>query len=192
MSDTYISNITKNSEIISRTKKVNLTKLLSKSKFRSLIYYYIKQFYGYSTFVMYGIITTLFIPAILLFTTQREVFFLAFVKRHGPSSVLTIIIAFIYIFIGGSNKVAVTSISREGKNFIYLKSLPIESKDIIKAKLAHCNLLSIIIGLFVTIVGYILTHAEIFYIIIAFLMGFFALNIYFIFSIFLELLYPML
>ncbi|MEG6570787.1 hypothetical protein PQ689_06550 [Thermoanaerobacterium thermosaccharolyticum] len=191
MSDTYICNITKNSEIISKTKKVNLTKLLPKSKFGSLLYYDIKQFYDNSTFVMYGIVTTLFIPVILLYTTHSEMF-LAFIKGHAPSPVVIITIAFIYMLIGGSNKVAATSISREGKNFIYLKSLPIESKDIIKVKLTHCNILSIIIGLFIAIISYILTHVEIFYILIAFLIGFFVLNIYFIFSIFLELSYPVL
>lgn len=191
MSDIYIYNITKNAEVRTGNKNIDLRKLLPKSKLKSLLYQDMKQFYSNSTFIMYGLIMTLLIPVILLYSTHIQIFS-AMSKGHGLVPVVTVAITAIYILIGGSNKVASTSISREGRIFLYIKSLPITSKDIIKTKLIHCNILSIIIGVMVGIISYILTHIGMIYILIALLMGFLVLNIYFIFSIFLELSYPML
>jgi ABC-2 type transport system permease protein len=103
-------------------------------------------------FFINGVVTSLFIPILMLLWIsvnrggeQFQGLFNLFTKNN--SDILVFIVIIVLYVNGGINGTAASSISREGKNFWYSKTLPISYKEQIAGKYLH--------ALGISIVGYI-------------------------------------
>jgi len=201
LSNSLVYIISRSNEIINKNKQkvYNMEKLFFKrqNKVMALLQRDIKLFYRDSTFVIYGFAMTLIIPFLLLYSFYSGMPELLKVvsnieKDLNTKYFITLITTLVYILVGGFNMIASTALSREGKTFYYLKSLPINPQEYIKAKLLHCNILSIIFGILTCSFSLFVTGLSLIYLVLAFMIGFFILNIYFIIGLFCEFCIPML
>lgn len=201
LSNNIVYIISRNNEVsgINKHKTFNIMDSFSKyqSKVIALLQRDMKLFYRDSTFIIYGLIMTLIIPLFLFYSFYSGMPDISLKIQNANKNLETkyLIIMFIslaYILLGGSNLIASTALSREGKTFYYIKSLPISPEEYIKAKLLHCNILSILFGVLTCIFSFFLTKLSVIYLLAAFIIGFLVLNIYFIIGILCEFCLPML
>ncbi|HHW58521.1 MAG TPA: ABC transporter permease [Clostridia bacterium] len=201
LSSSLVDVISRSEEISNKNKQkvYNMEGLLFKrqSEVMALLQRDIKLFYRDSTFVIYGFAMTLIIPFLSLYSLYSGMPDLLKVvsdieKDLNAKYFITLLIALGYVLVGGFNMIASTALSREGKMFYYLKSLPINPQEYIKAKLLHCNILSIIFGILTCSFSFFVTGLSLIYLVLAFMIGFFILNIYFIIGLFCEFCIPML
>lgn len=153
LSNNLVYIISRNNEVsgINKQRTFNIMDSFSKyqSKVLALLQRDMKLFYRDSTFIIYGLIMTLIIPLFLFYSFYSGMPDILLKIQNANKNLETkyLIIMFIslaYILLGGSNLIASTALSREGKTFYYIKSLPISPEEYIKAKLLHCNILSIL------------------------------------------------
>jgi ABC-2 type transport system permease protein len=163
MSNIYAESIVGSQEV-TKSKKYTQgqlkEKLKSKSIFSTLINREIRLMNREPVYLINGPLIILFIPAIFAF-----VFFLQkgeLSKAFGSignienaAYYITLAIAGVSVFLGTAVNITSTCISREGKAFDLLKSMPVEPKKIIAAKLIHglifgalASLMCIMIGFF--------------------------------------------
>jgi ABC-2 type transport system permease protein len=67
---------------------------------------------------------------------------------------LTLGIAAVGVFLGVSTNITSSCISREGKTFMHIKSMPVSPKQFITAKIVHGTIFSVIASLLMAFIGY--------------------------------------
>ncbi|KRQ87258.1 hypothetical protein ABG79_01061 [Caloramator mitchellensis] len=96
------------------------------------------------------------------------------------------------IFLGASTSITATCISREGRAFELIKSLPINPKYYIQAKLLHGSIFGLLASVFIILVNYIIFKLSIFNIFLIVMISNLILIVIYILEILAELRWPKL
>jgi len=136
-------------------KKIDFSKIKFSDNSSHIIVIFKREFKEMNRTPMFfinGVVTSLFMPILMLLWIsinkggeQFQGLFNLFTKNN--SDILVFIVIIVLYASGGINGTAASSISREGKNFWYSKTIPISYKDQIAGKYLH--------ALGISIVGYI-------------------------------------
>ncbi|TDT62360.1 putative ABC transporter permease subunit [Fonticella tunisiensis] len=148
-------------------------------------------------FFLNGPFVIFLIPAILgaMLFIQRDVIAaqLGTILRYNTSSYYsTLIVAGMGAFLGSMSSIASSAISREGKAFMYLKSMPIEPVKYINAKLLHAGIFGVMAGFITCAIGYFLMGVTIGGLMLAFIISQLLMLPSFICGLLLELTWPKL
>lgn len=146
MSNIYIQSILSGSEVKKSTKKLDEKQFeesfKGRSKLSSLFTREFKLMNREPIYFLNGPMIIIIMPVILavVFFTQKSDMMKAFQDvMLQPNAIfyITLGVAAAGVFLGCSTSITSTCISREGKTFIFIKSMPIEPKQYIDAKLLH-------------------------------------------------------
>lgn len=108
------------------------------------------------SFFLNGPLVVFLLPVILiaaLLAQGDQIVLLVDQLRHSGGNFVPLVVAGIGIFIGSPSNIAPTAFSREGAQMWYLKAMPSDWKNLIRAKLAHAMVFSAIGGIWAVPLG---------------------------------------
>lgn len=200
MSNIYASSIVGSQEV-RKSKKYTEGELRGKLKgqgmFFTLLNREIKLMNREPVFFLNGPLVILLMPAILgfVFFLQKEEMSRSFgsiLNINNSAYYITLIIAGISVFLGISVNITSTCISREGKAFDLLKSMPIKPQKYITAKLIHGLIFGALAAIICSGIGMFALNVSLVNGIIAIVIALLLMTPILIFGIFLELMSPKL
>lgn len=201
MSNIYIQSILSGSEVKKSTKKLDEKQFeesfKGKSKLSALFVREFKLMNREPIYFLNGPMVIIIMPVILgvVYFTQRTEMMQAFQEvmlQPNSTFYITLAVAAAGVFLGCSTSITPTCISREGKTFIFIKSMPIEPKQYIDAKLLHGIIFGILSSIVSCIFGVVLFNLPVINCIIAILISNLVMLPIFISGIMLELKLPKL
>lgn len=163
MSNLYIQSVIGSGEVKKASKKYNDEELKNKYRQQNTFYSMLKReirlMNREPVHFLNGPMVILIMPLIFgaMFYFQGNINGLNITKiLYTVNGVyyLTLGIAAIGVFLGVSTNITSSCISREGKAFMHIKSMPVSPKKFIAAKVMHGVLFSIIASLLVAFMGY--------------------------------------
>jgi ABC-2 type transport system permease protein len=180
MSKTYIESIIGSGEVKSKNKKFTSEefkqKLNKRSKFSTLLFREIKLMNREPVHFLNGPMVIFIMPAILgaVFYIQKGQAGLDINKLLSlPMGMYygTLIVAALGTFLGVSTNITSSSISREGKTFMHIKSMPISPKEFILPKLVHGFIFVIIASVISCLLGLVVAKLPLINCIVAFIIS---------------------
>lgn len=200
MSNVYATSIVGSQEV-KKSRKYTEGELRGKLKgqgmFFTLLNREIKLMNREPVFFLNGPLVILLMPAIIgfVFFLQRDEMSKSFgsiLNINNASYYITLIIAGVSVFLGVSVNITSTCISREGKAFDLIKSMPIEPKKYIMVKLIHGLVFGTLAAIICSVIGMIALNVALTDGIIAIVIAMVLMTPILICGIFLELMSPKL
>lgn len=200
MSKLYVGTLIGSGEVKKKTKSYSKGEFKGKFKRRPVLYSFldreIKLMNREPNFFLNGPMVIFLMPLILgiMVYLQRDMLrdLNKFIGNAQSSSILTFVIAGACVFLGVSVNITSTSISREGRAFMYLKSMPIDPFKYINGKLLHGLLFGILGSLMVCAIAFGFLGISISNTLIAFILSILVMLPMLIIGLFLELAWPKL
>lgn len=197
MSGVYYSSIIGSNEINRKNKKLNNNDKMFKKRgiISTLLLREIKLMNREPIYLLNGPVVIFLLPVMMYFVllfnkeSMREIS--AILSNRDVIKYAGIYGGLIILFLGISTSITSTCISREGKSFYFLKSLPIKKEQLILAKFLHGAIFGAIAGIIVcSLMAYF--KIPVISIIIAFLIGNLLLFDFYIIGIIIDLKWPKL
>lgn len=197
MSGVYYSSIIGSNEINKKNKKLNNNDKMFKKKgiISTLLLREIRLMNREPIYLLNGPVVIFLLPVMMYFVllfnkeSMREISIM--LSNRDVIKFAGIYGGLIILFLGISTSITSTCISREGKSFYFLKSLPIKKEQLILAKFIHGAIFGAIAGIIVcSLMAYF--KIPIISIIIAFLIGNLLLFDFYIIGIIIDLKWPKL
>lgn len=200
MSKTYVKTLLSGSEVKKKTRKYSNKELQGSFKGRkplySMVIREIKLMNREPSFFLNGPMVIFIMPVILGFMVyiQKDALnqVVGVLEAAKAGNMLIYAVALASVFLGVSVNITSTSISREGRAFMYLKSMPIEPVDYINGKLLHGLLFGVLGSLMVSCLGFLGLHMSFASALMAFVLGIVIMTPILIVGIIFELAWPKL
>lgn len=201
MSEPYLNSNIGSDEVKKSNKKLNdiqfKSELKKKSSLSSLTMREIKLMNREPIYFMNGPMVIILMPLILgvMFFVQKDNMAGLFNQINKLSSAtyyMTLAVAGIGMFLGVTGTPSSSAISREGKGFMQIKSMPINPREYMEAKLLHSIIIGIIASIVACILGYIIVNLPITNCIIAFVISNLLMLPVFILGLLMDLKWPKL
>jgi len=197
MSDMYYETLIENVGERKRFLKVDLKNVIKrKNVLLSLLSREMKLMNREPVYFINGPMIIILLPVILAisFYFQKDTLMTQFklINLKAFSYYLNLISIAGIIFLGASTSIASTCISREGKSFEFIKSLPINPKLYVLAKLLHSLIFAVLASIIILAFDIFIFKLSLLDLLLIFLVSILILAVIFILEILIELKWPKL